>query len=447
MAAKVSPPSTADKFPPADAFRSEDMVTIEVDSGDDKATFTPIKGLLTFYSGYFSTLFNSSFREAEEGTVKLKTEDPYIFLLVDHWILTRQFYHSHGNALLEPYEMLSYTTLAKLYVFGYAHKMPLMQNIVADAVAVKLLTTGWLPNPNKGIGYSTRERPARQDLKAEEPRLLNLIWSMEPRLPLPTKDVRAKFLRQRCSRHIHELGVKCPPAEEAREMEEKWAKLIDGAFAYAIKKVLGEYVEKAGSCGEHKSDGKMAEASGVQRGDEEVAQEAQNGAGVGLETAFERVLDLETESGSKVDVKYEAADSESKIGAKHEAADNNELPAPGVDTLDPTAGKDKIPETSKEAEQSEQHMQPDCIVYEAERAIKTAELKELLARIKPREQKMSAHNAKVEQELKGLTPEQLHARANEMRTKFTRALTTIIVVEPTKEGLKDIFKMSREFQS
>lgn len=109
--------------------------------------FHLVKAFLCFYSGYFNSLFHSAFREADEGSVTLPTEDPYIFVLFSHWILTRRFYHSTQSAL-EPYEMLSFATLAKLWVFGDAHEVPLLQNTVIDALAVKIMTLGWIPTPS-----------------------------------------------------------------------------------------------------------------------------------------------------------------------------------------------------------------------------------------------------------------------------------------------------------
>ncbi|KAK4540191.1 hypothetical protein LTR36_009689 [Oleoguttula mirabilis] len=136
----MAPPSTPNSFPSSEMF--DDLIIIEVGTGDTKRTFEVFKGVLCFYSAYFSSALNGRFRESTEGVIKLPTEDPLIFDLFHHWLFTRRLFDS----TLEPSSLLDYRTIAKLWIFADAHLVPLLQNTIADIFAEKMMTSVTAPD-------------------------------------------------------------------------------------------------------------------------------------------------------------------------------------------------------------------------------------------------------------------------------------------------------------
>ncbi|KAK3067873.1 hypothetical protein LTR53_014980 [Teratosphaeriaceae sp. CCFEE 6253] len=93
----MSPSSTADKDPPAEAF--DTLVEISVGARPFESTFQAPRGVLSFYSGYFEAAFDGRFIEAGEGAVHPATDDPPIFEILVHGALTRRF---HELTLVKP---------------------------------------------------------------------------------------------------------------------------------------------------------------------------------------------------------------------------------------------------------------------------------------------------------------------------------------------------------
>lgn len=120
-----------------DSDMFDTLVHIEVgadtDDGHEKRTFEIFKGVLTFYSGYFQAALSKSWHEAQTNTVKLTEEDPLVFSLFVSWIHTRRFYES----TLAPTLLMNFTLLAKLWVFGDAYDVPLLQNTAMDFMVQK----------------------------------------------------------------------------------------------------------------------------------------------------------------------------------------------------------------------------------------------------------------------------------------------------------------------
>ncbi|KAK5699089.1 hypothetical protein LTR97_006738 [Elasticomyces elasticus] len=130
-------PSTEDKFPPPEGTDTDTLVKLVVGDGDAQKTFKAHKGVLAFYSSWFNAALNGKFREALEGTVKLPTEDPAVVQLFIYWTKTRRFCKVHED----PMGVISYDSLARLWVFGDSHEIPLLQKAVCDVVALKIYRT------------------------------------------------------------------------------------------------------------------------------------------------------------------------------------------------------------------------------------------------------------------------------------------------------------------
>ncbi|KAK5740373.1 hypothetical protein LTR17_004636 [Elasticomyces elasticus] len=135
----MPPPSTVDRFPHCDP--SDTLIDVVVGEGDAQKTFKAYKGVLSFYSSFFDAALNGQFLEAREGIIKLPTESPAIVEMFVHWANTRRFCEDGKD----PTEVISYDTLAQLWVFGDAHEIPLCQNAVCDAFALKLYQAKDLP--------------------------------------------------------------------------------------------------------------------------------------------------------------------------------------------------------------------------------------------------------------------------------------------------------------
>ncbi|KAK5696700.1 hypothetical protein LTR97_008004 [Elasticomyces elasticus] len=120
------------------------LVDVEVGEGEEKRTFQAHKGLLAFYSSYFEAALNGRFLEANNGIVKITTEDPATFELFLLWAHTRRFLHDSD---LQPTLMVSYFELAALWVFGDAHEiLPVFQDEVIDLFVLKLQGTPERPD-------------------------------------------------------------------------------------------------------------------------------------------------------------------------------------------------------------------------------------------------------------------------------------------------------------
>ncbi|KAK5127924.1 hypothetical protein LTR85_005041 [Meristemomyces frigidus] len=120
----------------------DDSVRIEVGKGRYDAHLRSFQRRALVLLGLLRHALNGRFRESPEGTVRLPSEDPLIFELVRHWIITRRFFDS----TLEPRILFDYATLAKLWVFGDAHLIPLLQNTVSHILAEKMMATATAPD-------------------------------------------------------------------------------------------------------------------------------------------------------------------------------------------------------------------------------------------------------------------------------------------------------------
>lgn len=209
------------------------LIHLEIGTGDSKRTFEALKGVLCFYSGYFNAALNGRFREATDYAVTMPTEDPLIFDLFLHWIHTRRFFES----TLEPTVLLDYATLAKLWVFGDAHHVPLLQNVVSDILTEKMFNTATAPEAevidyiynNTAEGSQLRE-DLLDNLRQLGPGCPRCEWNnpwngdayhkidaevikrelLSMQLGKPYAGVRHSLLEtNKCHRCVHEPGVKC----------------------------------------------------------------------------------------------------------------------------------------------------------------------------------------------------------------------------------------------
>lgn len=66
------------------------MVTVKVEQGGKKSTFTIHKNIICHYSRYFAAAFNGGFQEGQTQEVLLKDVNPAIFTTFSHWLYSQQ---------------------------------------------------------------------------------------------------------------------------------------------------------------------------------------------------------------------------------------------------------------------------------------------------------------------------------------------------------------------
>ncbi|THZ18857.1 hypothetical protein D6C91_05343 [Aureobasidium pullulans] len=132
--------STPDKWPSRDLFR--DSVTLVV--GRSKKAYTLHKDLLCFYSDYFRAAFNGSFKEAAERKIELSDVEEEVFEFFQLWLYTRR---------LNLFET-TFSMLAKLWIFGDQHQMPLLQNCSVDTMLLKRIKQKAFSPDALGVAYA-----------------------------------------------------------------------------------------------------------------------------------------------------------------------------------------------------------------------------------------------------------------------------------------------------
>ncbi|SMR49747.1 unnamed protein product [Zymoseptoria tritici ST99CH_3D1] len=131
--------------PPRDSFTG-DLVQIDVGPKNNRSTFRVHKNVLCHYSGYFTGALNGKFIEATTKRIDLAAEDPGIFTIFVYWL--------YRGCIPPPGEGLDYTTLCKLWVFGDARSVPLLQNAAMALLIRRAATTRSAPSNSVDYIYS-----------------------------------------------------------------------------------------------------------------------------------------------------------------------------------------------------------------------------------------------------------------------------------------------------
>ncbi|EGP88769.1 uncharacterized protein MYCGRDRAFT_38100, partial [Zymoseptoria tritici IPO323] len=123
-----------------------DLVQIDVGPKNNRSTFRVHKNVLCHYSGYFTGALNGKFIEATTKRIDLAAEDPGIFTIFVYWL--------YRGCIPPPGEGLDYTTLCKLWVFGDARSVPLLQNAAMALLIRRAATTRSAPSNSVDYIYS-----------------------------------------------------------------------------------------------------------------------------------------------------------------------------------------------------------------------------------------------------------------------------------------------------
>ncbi|KAL8727102.1 MAG: hypothetical protein Q9166_006289 [cf. Caloplaca sp. 2 TL-2023] len=109
----------------------DDIVIIKV--GASETAFRIHKGLLCNASGYFTAASTGSFKEAADGVLILKDEDPVIFSRFNLWLYNVSGFLDVGETSKD----LEWATLIGLWIFGEKRVIVELQNDSLDAMIRK----------------------------------------------------------------------------------------------------------------------------------------------------------------------------------------------------------------------------------------------------------------------------------------------------------------------
>ncbi|THX02320.1 hypothetical protein D6D13_08371 [Aureobasidium pullulans] len=123
--------STPNRLPSKKHYKN----TVVLSVGPSKQEFTVHKELLCFYSDFFRAAFNGSFKEATEGRIELPDAQLDVFEIFQVWLYSRSLLNTEDLQDQPDYQKYpSFSTLARLWVFGDKYQIPLLQNCAADAI-------------------------------------------------------------------------------------------------------------------------------------------------------------------------------------------------------------------------------------------------------------------------------------------------------------------------
>ncbi|KAF2768122.1 hypothetical protein EJ03DRAFT_295198 [Teratosphaeria nubilosa] len=226
-AVKKALSSTPDCRPAGEALCGE---IIELHVGTNEAPgriFRAHKDLLNFYSGYFQAATNGKFVEAEKGRIYLPNDDVYTVHDFMTWLYTRDVPRGSGWCTI-------YSRLCKLWIWASLLEVPLLANMVIDAIRDENVRTWRLPTnqikliwENTAAGSKLRAMIAMlfgtysldRNITSEINRsswVADAIWDvLKVVLERQRKGVTKQPTKEElsgmdlCDYHIHGEGVKC----------------------------------------------------------------------------------------------------------------------------------------------------------------------------------------------------------------------------------------------
>lgn len=243
------------KLTGSDSMAFDEIVQVKVGRSPSDKIFRLHKGVLRFYSGYFDRALGGGFLEAKNGVVNLETEDASIFEMFQYWLYNRRFHpvcqtmsalytSLRGWPPVSPFADLAtqlqdaesdvkdtpWAQLAQLWVFGDAHEVPMLQNVVVGLIHKKVISTWVVPTGEVDYIYSntlvgsklrlyvtaiignTGDAQSKMQVKDEGyfckealGDLLRVTWVVG--FKKSSKDDVAKW--DMCQYHVHEKGTKC----------------------------------------------------------------------------------------------------------------------------------------------------------------------------------------------------------------------------------------------
>ena len=95
--------------------------------------------MLCLYSDFFRAAFKGSFKEAIERKIELPDVDVDTFEAFQVWLYSQSVRNVEGSqdSIFQSAKLPSFWVLARLWVFGDRHQIPLLQNCAIDALIQK----------------------------------------------------------------------------------------------------------------------------------------------------------------------------------------------------------------------------------------------------------------------------------------------------------------------
>ncbi|KAK5696697.1 hypothetical protein LTR97_008001 [Elasticomyces elasticus] len=217
----MAQPSTPDKWPSTDMFGD----TIKVEIGIQEKSFTLHRGVVGYYSGYFEAAMKHTFKEGQEGVIKLPTENVVVFEHFVRWLYTRKLPESLVMGEAFPW-------LCDLWLFADRRQCPLLANQALDAVRDETVRAWQLPTSQLPSVYENTAEGAglrrffiflishiggsgnlEEDFRLNWPGealwdLAKCLWKLkEDKASIMSKADLANL--STCAYHTHETGVDC----------------------------------------------------------------------------------------------------------------------------------------------------------------------------------------------------------------------------------------------
>lgn len=118
------------------------------DEYHDQREFQVYKGLLTHYSSYFRTALNGKWKEGADKTVRLPEDNPDVFKVFFHWIMTGRLFTTINTEI-----PLTEHLICEIFVFGDARGIPELCNVAIDVFFAKSVQTLNFYMPTLGYIY------------------------------------------------------------------------------------------------------------------------------------------------------------------------------------------------------------------------------------------------------------------------------------------------------
>jgi len=113
---------------------------VDIKVGPEKRLFKLHKQLLCDASPYFEAALNGQFKESNDQTIEMQDEAVSMFERFQLWI-----YSGNIRGIRETLKDISWEILVKLYIFGEARQMPLLQNHAVQSLIFKSHNENLIP--------------------------------------------------------------------------------------------------------------------------------------------------------------------------------------------------------------------------------------------------------------------------------------------------------------
>ena len=199
-------------------FRTPGPKLVTVIVGPGKADFAIFEELLTYHSPYFRAALKGAFKEAQDKTVTLESEDPQIFEFFVHWLFYKRFPNDSDcgeltgkwhNDSADDEDTTKLNNLIHLYVFYDRYQVPQLKTALIEEIFNHIENLDHELAPPDLVSYAFNNLPDKDPLR----RLLvdsfvywasRLQWA-ESKIP----KYPPKFLEKVMGRYTRRMDISC----------------------------------------------------------------------------------------------------------------------------------------------------------------------------------------------------------------------------------------------